>query len=259
MNIFIYDEFLAQKNFQSVLNRVEVRITDLGLNGKIIRLGAMKDVREAVRTEILRGAKTIIAVGDDATVNRVINAMIGIDEGELPLGPVPFAVIPIGKRQNFIAGALGVPENEKANEILSARRIERLDLGKANDHYFLSSASIKNKNTTLEIDQNFTLEIAESGSINIVNLQTANLSLPGAVKPDPRDGSLELIIDVKKNRLLKRPAGQSGQSVFPFKRLYLKNPSLPLIMDGAVNLSTPATIVLAEKKLPVIVGRSRGF
>jgi len=45
----------------------------LGLNGKIIRLGLLENINEAVENEIKRGAKTIVAVGSDKTVHKIMD------------------------------------------------------------------------------------------------------------------------------------------------------------------------------------------
>jgi hypothetical protein len=52
MNIYIYDDYLNKSKYNRVLNRVEIRLTDLGLNGKIIRLGSIKNIRDVIQNEI---------------------------------------------------------------------------------------------------------------------------------------------------------------------------------------------------------------
>ncbi|MCK4553680.1 hypothetical protein KAU19_01815, partial [Candidatus Parcubacteria bacterium] len=64
MHIYIYDSYVNQKKYDKVLARIETRITDLGLNGKISRLGLMKNIPDLVYNELKRGVKTIIAVGN---------------------------------------------------------------------------------------------------------------------------------------------------------------------------------------------------
>ena len=38
MHVYIYDSFLNHKKFEKIIARIETRVTDLGLNGKINRL-----------------------------------------------------------------------------------------------------------------------------------------------------------------------------------------------------------------------------
>ncbi len=98
MHVYIYDDYVSQKKYEQQLIRVETRITDLGLSGKIIRLGMLKNIREAIQDELRRGVKTIIAVGDNKICNTVINAMLGIEHTHPAQKQTPMAVIPIGKK-----------------------------------------------------------------------------------------------------------------------------------------------------------------
>ena len=143
MNIFIYDSFLNQKKYDRLLARLETRITDLGLNGKICRLSLMRNIGDTVKNELKRGAKTIIAVGNNKTVNQIINSLAG--------GAVPLGLIPIGQENNDLARGLGIESVDQACDILSARLLTRLDLGLANQTYFLGPAAIENQGTIVDI------------------------------------------------------------------------------------------------------------
>jgi len=250
MHVYIYDSFVNQKKYQRALANVETRITDLGLNGKICRLGVMTKIQDIVTNEIRRGAKTIIAVGNDQTINQAINALVG---SEVPLG-----IIPIGSEYNTVAECLGINSAEEACDILSARRIEKLDLGKANYFYFLTNASITGKGTVVEINQDYSIEILEKGSIHIVNLPPENkINLPARGKFDPQDGRLELYIktEAKKNFFKKIV----DQSVFTFEKLTINNNSYPLLIDNATQVAPPVEINIAKRALNVIVGKKRNF
>lgn len=250
MHVYIYDSFVNQKKYQNALARVETRITDLGLNGKISRLGVMTKIQDIVANEVKRGAKTIIAVGNDQTINQAINSLVGL--------PVPLAIIPIGDEYNTVSSCLGIESAEAACDILSARRIEKLDLGRANNFYFLTNASITGKGTVVEINQDYSIEILEKGSIHIVNLPPENKqSLPARGKFDPQDGRLELYIktEAKKN-LFKKIV---DQSVFTFEKLTINNNSYPLLIDNATKVDPPVEINIAKRAINMIVGKQRNF
>lgn len=261
MHIYIYDSFLSHKKYNGILARIETRLTDLGLNGKISRLGVMKNVRSAVENELKRGAKTIIAVGNDQTVNQVIGAMAGADAGSGTGGSVPLGIIPIGKNNNFIAKALGINPEEEACDILSGRRIEKLDLARVNDSFFLSDASIANEGTVIEMDKTYSIEILDEGEINVVNLAVANKPKPDNAKFNPQDGILELFIRTKKKKgFLKLSGAETGESIFSLKKLTIRNnKNHPLILDGSTEINTPAQINVLKQKLRMIVGRERNF
>ena len=265
MHVYIYDSFLNHKKYSGTLARIETRLTDLGLNGKISRLGAMKNIQSAVENELKRGAKTIIAVGSDRTVNRVISAMAGasqiISAGSGVRQSVPLGIIPIGKDNNFIAESLGVSMEEEACDILSGRRIEKLDLGQANNSFFLSDASIANKGTVIEMDKTYSIEIMDEGEVNVVNLAAARKPKPANAKFNPQDGILELFIRTEKKKgFLKLANAEIGESIFSLKKLTIhNNKNRPLILDGSTEIPTPAQISVIKQKLNIIVGKNRNF
>lgn len=263
MHIYIYDAFLNDKKYNNILARVETRITDLGLNGKISRLSVMKNVRAVIDNELRRGAKTIIAVGNDKTVSRVINEMAG--------SAVPLGIIPIGKENNIIASALGIPQEEKACDTLSARRIEKIDLGMAEQYrdeepagekYFLTNASIANKGTIIEIKKDYSIEIGGEGYIDIINIPTPGKNLPEETDFNPKDGRIELVMREKPKKKIfsRQKKDQSLPSVFSLKNFYLlNNKNLPLLLDYSLEVHTPVEISAIKQGINVIVGKERSF
>lgn len=251
MHVYIYDSFLNQKKYDNELARIETRITDLGLNGKIDKMGLMKSAKATVEQELKRGATTIIAVGNDQTINQVINAMVG--------SQVPLGIIPIGEKNNTIAETLGIEIGVTACNTLSARRIESLDIARAGKTYFLTSATIDYKNTILEIKKNYTIEVMEEGIIYAVNLATKNISLPKNVLSNPNDGQLELFIKTKEKKKLLS-SSKNSPSIFSLKNFIINNTkNKPLIVDGMVEVPTPAEINIEDEKINFIVGKNRRF
>jgi len=249
MNIFVYDSFLNQKKYDRLLARVETRITDLGLNGKISRLSATRNVPETITNELKRGAKTIIAVGNNKTINQIINSLAG---SQIPLG-----IIPIGEDNNDIAKSLGIESAEAACDILSARLLTKLDLGLANQTYFLSNVSINNQGTVIDMNKNYTIETTEKGLIYVFNLIGEQIKLPPKVKFIPDDGLLELVVNTHANK--KFFTRQDHQSIFKIKKITIHNLKHQLILDGSVPLTAPAEITVVKKHLNVIVGKNRNF
>jgi len=249
MNVFIYDSFLNQKKYDRLLAKIETRITDLGLNGKISRLSLMRNINDTVKNELKRGAKTIIAVGNNATINQIINALTG--------SAVPLGIIPIGEENNSIARGLGIASVDQACDTLSARLLARLDLGLANQTYFLSDATIANQGTVIDMSDDYTIEATKTGLTHVLNLADPINKLPTKVKISPDDGVLELVISAqsKKNIFSK----SDDQSIFKIKKVIINNPKTKLILDGSVALDTPAVITIAKQALNVIVGKNRNF
>jgi len=249
MNIFIYDSFLNQKKYDRILARIETRITDLGLNGKISRLSATRNVSETINNELKRGAKTIIAVGNNKTINQIVNSLAN--------SQVPFGIIPIGKENNNIAKSLGIESADEACDILSARLLAKIDLGLANQTYFLSNVSINNQGTVIDMNKNYTIETTEKGLIYIFNLVGEQIKLPPNVKFIPDDGLLELVVNTYDSK--KIFSKQEHQSIFKIKKIVIHNLKHQLILDGSILLNAPAEISVAKKCLNVIVGKNRNF
>ncbi|NTW06081.1 MAG: hypothetical protein HGA27_08200 [Peptococcaceae bacterium] len=249
MHVYIYDGYLGNHKYAKILAKIETRLTDLGLNGKICRLGVIKNYQDLIQGEIRRGAKTLIAVGNDETLNKVINSLSGSD--------IPVGLIPLDKEKNTIASHLGIDEGIAACDVLSARRLAKIDLAVANSTYFLTEASISGEGTIVDLDKNYTIESPNSAVIKIINLalseETNNFAMTS-----PNDGQLELYIENGiTNGLLKKKA--VSKSLFTADKFYIKNEKESLLLDNCALISPPVEIRVLKDALTLIVGKKRGF
>ena len=260
MHIYIYDSFLAHKKYDSTIAKIETRITDLGLNGKIIRLSMLQSLKDSIQDEIKKGAKTIVAVGDNNLLHQCINAVMSFYSGSALTSAVPVGFIPVGNKNISLANTLGIPHGVDACNILSARRTEELDLGKINHTYFLSEAIISTTGTTVRVDDNYSIEISEVGEIGIVNI-VDTFELPDNYKSSAQDGHLEFCIKTKKsNKFLSIGNKEKATSVFAFNELLIDNKqNQSLLLDSVIKIDTPAKIRISKKKLNLIVGKGRHF
>ncbi len=260
MHIYVYDSFLAHKKHESIIAKIETRITDLGLNGKIIRLSVLQSLKNSLQDEIKKGAKTIVAVGDNNLLHQCINTVMSFYSNPTITSMVPIGFIPIGNKNISLANILGIPNGIDACNILSARRIEKLDLGKINNTYFLSEATISTIGTTLNVDDSYSIEISETGEIGIVNMVN-HFNLPDNYNSSAQDGHLEFCIKTKKsNKFLSIGNKEKSSSVFSFNKLLINNTqNKPLILDSIAQINTPAKIRISKKKLNLIVGKGRNF
>ena len=247
MNIYIYDDYLNKSKYSRILNRVEIRLTDLGLNGKIIRLGAIKNIRDVIQNEIKNGAKTIVAVGNNQTVNKIIGSVIDNELYGFFQKNILFSIIPIGE-DNSIADSLGIKREEEACNILLARRVKKVDIGIVNNYYFLDKATIPCQDTIIEIAGEYSIESQEKGLVSIFNLKSG-ASDDKNLKINPIDGKLDLYIKNKNKEL----------SFISTKKIKITNPNYPLLLDGIIEIKTPADIGIISGKLNVVVGKDRSF
>jgi len=244
MHVYIYDEYLNKTKYNRAINRLEIRLTDLGLNGKIIRLGGIKNIKGTIQNEIKLGAKTIIAVGNNQTVNKIIGAIIDTEiYGDFQKRTL-LGLIPVGD-DNSIASSFGIKNVDEACNILLARRVEKIDLGLVGSYYFLNQASIQSLGTTIEIDD-YTMDVTERGEIKIINLLSDQKE---TIKSNPHDGKLDILIRTRRR----------DESVITVKKLKITNPNEKLIVDGVVEINTPVDIGIMRDKVSVIVGKDRLF
>ena len=256
MYLYLYDNFLNSAKYNKVLANIETRLTDMGIGGKISRLSPLKNIKELIHDEVANGVNTIVAVGNDKTVIEIINDIADLD--------ITLGIIPIGP-DNSIAHSFGIRTPEDASAILSARKLEKIDLGKINNIYFLSNIIIRDGNTVLQCEQKYKIVPRHKNhEIHICNFRPQFMESSSASHFNPYDGHLEAVI---------RPMGgiaspflnlfgdrQTQCSIIPFKKITVTGENSEIkITDGQKILKTPAKISVVPKKLKVIVGKKRIF
>lgn len=253
MYLYLYDSFLNSKKYSRFLAKTETRLTDLGIGGKIFRLSPLRNVNELLAEEVRNGARTIVVVGNDKTLTQIINLAAKFD--------VILGVIPAGPN-NKLASILGVTDAETACDVLAARIIEKIDLGKVNNTYFLSNLTIDGGQLTIDCENQFRIIPQGQEQINICNFRPVFVSPAGQTNYfNPRDGLMEILIQPLKTnfwQMFKKPAALS--SIIPFKKIAVRSKgSVPVITDGQKIMKTPVEIEIAPKKLKIIVGKNRMF
>ncbi|MFA5318407.1 MAG: diacylglycerol kinase family protein [Patescibacteria group bacterium] len=244
MHVYIFDYFLNQKKYEKIVAKIETRLTDLGLNGKNCHVGPLKSLTSIVRDELKNNPKTVVAIGNNNTLNQIINSLESL--------PIPVGIIPVGVN-NEISRSFGIKDEDEACNILSARLMETIDLGVINGQYFVSSAEIQNKETIIEINNQYTIEPTGPGKIKIINLDIEQKNN----KSNPRDGLLELYITVAQGGIITRNINKSfiQSNNIIVNNLIHKN----FIIDNSMEIKTPAQIGTAKGKLKIIVGKERIF
>lgn len=89
---------------------------------------------ELAKQAVANKSSLIVAVGGDGTVNEVLQAVVHSD--------IPLAIVPTGSG-NGLARHCGIPiEIDKAVELIVQGHLKSIDIGKANDTYFISNAGV---------------------------------------------------------------------------------------------------------------------
>ncbi|MBN2884460.1 hypothetical protein JXE04_00885 [Patescibacteria group bacterium] len=246
MNAYIYDDFLNKSRYRRAINRVEIRLTDLGLNGKIIRLGAIKNIKDVIQAEIKNGIKNIIAVGNNETVNKVISSMITNKDYGFFQKDVLFSVIPIGGN-NSIAHSFGIKKEEEACNILLARRVQQIDIAYAGNNIFLNKAELLSNDAIIEIDDDYHLELKQKTNIKIINVNDDNY-LAFKNKIISSDNNLNLVV-----------GGRNQDNTFITSKRIKISGTGELILDETMLVPIPTEIGIIEQKINIIVGKDRSF
>jgi lipid kinase YegS len=138
--------------------KASTRRVQLILNGKVARNDALRNAvvqqraaghRIKVRVTRKKGdakrfaseggeADLLVAAGGDGTLNEVVHGLMDLSKDARPV----LGVIPLGTANDFATGC-GIPRDpEEALALCMEGQEVPMDVGKANDHWFLNAASV---------------------------------------------------------------------------------------------------------------------
>lgn len=251
MYYYIYDPALLVDNkYEKELNRIEGRLTDLGINGNVGRFPAFNGVRGAVKEELKKGIKTVVIVGNDESITRIVDMIADLD--------VVLGVIPIGKK-NKIANILGVKGGEDVCDLLAARTIEKLDLGKINDKYFVGCLEIEDPGINLECEGRYNLSLVTGEDrFHIYNLGCVCEEKSNS---NAKDGYLEICLNWQSSGFLS-----NFFSKFKESQCFVGVNKINIKTDKDINIKIDCyrriagdefKISISSNKLKVIVGKGR--
>ncbi len=246
---FIYDDFLSDRKFEHVLSEVDARLASLDLTGRVGRLTLFRNARDIVQSLVQDSDTTVVVVGNDRTLDKVL--------WFLPDMQVTLAYIPVGPPTN-VASLLGIPIGAGACDVLSARLIEWLDVGRLDDRYFLSEISLSNTNAAIEVEGKYRISPYKGGSIFIRNLGSLTEAKPEWA--DAKDGLLEVIVKPVEE---KAGSGFFRKAEAPVTRLFLSSGNI--VSDQPVEVKADYyaangmrfEIGVEPKKLRFVTGRNR--
>lgn len=244
MYCYVYDEALQDRRFERELAQIETRLTDLGIAGKIARLALFREPIALIRDEIRNGATTIVAVGNDTTLRRVIDA---VDDKKTVV-----AFLPVGA-QGDMAGLLGMPVGVAACDVLSARIVEELDAGDVNGKRFLQSVRMEGAHFTVHHGKQYVITPLRKASVEV-----RNFAVPDDVGvQNPVDGLLSLIIRLPKFSLFKN---KTDIGIIPFETMTIAyEKSITATVDGGALQGKDFVFRVIPKALRLVTGKGRKF
>jgi len=248
---YIYDGFLSDQKYDKILTRIESKLTDLDIKGRLHKLTVQRSFENYLKEIADKKSDCLVIVGNDNTLAKILNIVV---EKNIVLG-----IIPIGNKNRF-ADFMGIHHEEKACETLAARKIEELDLGKIGGQYFLSSVEVEGEGVSILCNNKYEIKTLKG----IQKIGIYNLCLEEQIQNifNPQDGMFELL-SFSKNK----------KNIFSFKKKELKETLIKIkqakilssskttsvLVDGSKIIKTPAEVSLAEKKLKIVVGKGRKF
>ena len=241
LHYYLYDPALEDKRWFNVLSAIENRLMNLELQGRIGRLGPLKSAKEMIKQAVKQGAKTIVAVGTERSILEVINAASG---EKVTLGIIPIA-------ESATAKLLGIPGGEAACDVVAARRLATLDLGRANSTIFIRQAEIFGQEVVVSGDGCWRLA-PENSSIKMVVINAA-------ASNSRSSGRLELVAERAAAQGWWR--GRSRRTVVPFQTARLESAEGGYLkLDELQTVNLPAMVEVIPTALKVIIGKkSSGY
>jgi len=241
---YVYDEYLQDRRYERDLSLIETRLTDLGIAGKIACLALFRDARELIRDEIRNGATTIVAVGNDRTLRKALDA-VGDTKTVVSL-------LPVGS-QGVLARLLGMPLGVASCDVLSARIIEELDCGEVNGRRFVQAVHMEETQFLALCPKGYTLTLNKKSSIEVRNLAESD----DAGTQSPIDGRLSLIIRSTHFSLLGK---KQYVSIVPFEDMTIKCEKMSeMLVDGEPLQGKDFVFKVIPRALRLITGRTRKF
>jgi diacylglycerol kinase family enzyme len=114
-------------------DRIKTVFRNLGIDNEIIPVNG-NSISEIIRSKLSTNIDAVVSAGGDGTVSTAANALLGRN--------IPLAVLPAGTLNHF-AKDLGIPlDLEKAAQVISNRKILKIDAGEVNEKIFINNSSI---------------------------------------------------------------------------------------------------------------------
>ncbi|MDP3971038.1 MAG: diacylglycerol kinase family protein [bacterium] len=257
MFFYLYDTFVLEKKHENTLTGVENRIIELGINGRVEKLTALRNMKELLESAVKQEAHTIVVVGDDATFVKAINILA---QQDVTIGYIPFS------DQSNLAQIFGIPDTFEACNILSRRIIKTFDLGKANQNYFLTAAIAENcKGLQIKCNDQYTISFpkhqAQASFLNLGNVLQQPFDETSIRNTTNKQLILEITEPIKKSRFRRKNTeiNEPIPTQLPLQKATLDHESEPIEirLDNETTLKTPISITVKPKSLKAIVGKER--
>ncbi len=246
MHLFVYDDYVNTARHKKTLNKLETRLTDLGLGGKIIRLNNIRNIKNLIDQEIKAGIRNIYVVGNNESLVKIITALFSANIPEPLRKDLVLAIIPIGGVKQSIARSMGIYDSQLACNIILARLIKKINLGIIDDLMFVNKIEIFNSKIELDLFTDYSFNVIKKSDIKIINVpDNVNYIKNTNILSD--DNYLDLIINKK-----------AEITYINFKKAKIKG-AFEALVDSHLVIKNPKLVQLLDAQVKFIVSKNRSF
>ena len=242
---FIYDDVVNDRRYERALADLDAKLTSLDIQGRVGHLTLFRSAKDLIESMVNQGVTTIVVVGNDHSLDKI---MWFLPDMDVTLGYIPLA------EPSAVAGMLGIPNGIGACEVLGARLIDTIDLGRIDDRHFLTEVTLPSTNATVDIEGRYRISAINGGSVTIRNLG-GNRELA-----DAQDGMLEVIITPNANQPASRrhrpEPSENSRILIRYGEIISTVPVDVRVDSHAVN-GFRFKLGISPKKLKLITGRQR--
>lgn len=247
---YIYDDFLSDRGFEREVAALETKLNRYDLAGRIGRLALFRNPKDLVESMVNQGATTIVIVGNDNTLDKVMWFLPNLD---VTVGYIPLAA------PSVVAKLLNIPVGIDACDILSARLIESLDLGKLDSRYFLTEVAVSAEVACLNVEGRYNVSSISGGTLMVRNLGGSRGAQGN--EAEGNDSFLEAMIispEGKSRSLFRswREKREKTSILFSHGSIVAASP-IEVRVDNQIVKGSSFKISMADKKLKIITGRGR--
>lgn len=251
---FIYDDLLTDRRFERCVSEIEAKLTSLDIQGRVARLTLFRNAKELIENMVRQGVSTVVVLGNDQSLGKIISSL---PDASLTLGYLP--VCDPSKTAEY----LGIPVGADACDILAARFVETLDLGKVGDRYFLTDVELPNTNASVDINGQYRVSALNGGKITIRNLGRERAA--GGEDTNAKDGLLDVLIEPRETSSRSRwaktfSAAEQSTAVTHMqieKGEIRSAQSTDVFVDGLPLQGSRFKIEIVPHALRIITGRTR--
>jgi diacylglycerol kinase family enzyme len=232
----------AEKQY---LEKLKDLARQYGIAGEITQSSPARSAEELSQMAINKGYSTIVAVGEETHINKVVRHLLNFGDPAISLG-----IVCTGK-ESMLQERWGFKKPEDACETLRSRKLTRFDVGYIEpDIYFLTSARIESPQPT-----KINLEVDSWKASAIVDRVEISSNLYILMERFVKEKSF---FKSAINALSGKNSDSYDQSIFKGRIIKIfSSPSLPVYIGNEKLTQTPITLYKKTKVLNIITKRDK--